>query len=63
MAKVRMTIEDNEDGTISVSLEAEENFPASSSYWSSAQQAAMWAYHALGTPSQDLATTDVEGEG
>lgn len=64
MAQIRLIIEDcGKDGEISLAIEGDENFPAATKYWTSAQRAAMWAYHALGTPGQDLATTDTEGEG
>lgn len=62
MAKLRLIIEDC-DGGVALSIEGEENFPASTAHWTPAQRAAMWAYHALGTPAQDLATTETEGEG
>lgn len=64
MAKLKLIVEDVDDaGGISLAIEGEENFPASTANWTPAQRAAMWAYHALGTPGQDLATTDTEGEG
>lgn len=64
MAKLRLVIEDHgDDGEITINLEGEENFPAHMEAWTSAQRAAMWCYHALGTPGQDLATMDTEGEG
>ena len=64
MAKIIIIIEDCDDeGGISLAVEGEENFPANTKDWTSAQRAAMWCYHALGQPGQDLATTDHEGEG
>lgn len=61
MAKVKLIIEDVGDGGISLALEGTGPFPADMSKWTSAQRAAMWCYHALGTPGQDLATIETEG--
>ena len=64
MAKLILIIEDHgSDGSITINLQGQETFPAHTKEWTSAQRAAMWAYHALGTPGQDLATTKTEGEG
>jgi hypothetical protein len=64
MAKLILIIEDHGDtGGITIALQGQETFPAHTKEWTPAQRAAMWAYHALGTPGQDLATTDAEGEG
>ena len=59
MPKVNLIIEDNVDGTIRMEIIADEHFPSDTKSWSDAQQAAMYAYHLLGTPSQDLRTMDV----
>lgn len=60
MAKVNLIIEDNLDGTIRMEIIASEGFPPQTKDWTDAQQAGMYAYHLLGTPAQDLRTTEVE---
>ncbi len=63
MAKLKLIIEDfGDEGGIALSVDGQEDFPAHTKDWTSAQRATMWAYHALGTPGQDLSTMDTEGE-
>jgi hypothetical protein len=63
MAKIILTIEDQPDGSIELNLEANEDLPKNMKDWSTAMRAGMFAYHALGVPTNDLATTDTEGGG
>ena len=58
MAKIKITIDDVEDGEIMVSVISDCDFPADTSKWSSAQQAAMAVHHNLGVSLQDLATME-----
>lgn len=63
MATVNLIITDRPDGSIELNLEADTDLPANMKAWTSAMRAGMFAYHSLGIPSNDLATTDMEGEG
>ena len=58
MAKIEIQIEDLESGEIRVSIISDCDFPADTSKWSSAQQAAMAVHHNLGCARQDLETDE-----
>ena len=60
MAKIQIQIEDMGGDNIRVSVKSDCDFPADTSKWTTAQQAAMEVHHNLGMLLQDPETNELD---